>query len=351
MSVDSFKTGGTKGSDGKITYSAEEIAAAEKALKEAAEKLAVTDNNKLEALNEAIKALEISLEEAKKQESKPQPKTEDTTTSTEPSTTEPSTTEPSEDKKDEDDKKEENKKEEEKKYSKATENKDVLYSKVTSAIQEWIKDSARKEGDIKAIPYETTSTGADGKETKTLKGYYVVVFEGSNDNTYALKNVRHLLVSFEGGTKAEDGTTTYSDEEKAKAKAEAEELLAQFLAGEQTEEAFAALVAEKTDDTASAETGGLFENIHLGSNYVENFLNWANDDARTAGETGIVETEYGYHIMYFVGDSDMTYRDYQIENQLRNADLESWYTEAVAAMTQTEGDTSYIRKDVVLSAS
>ena len=50
-----------------------------------------------------------------------------------------------------------------------------------------------------------------------------------------------------------------------------------------------------------------------------------------------------------VSDSDMTYRDYQIENALRSADMETWYTEAVAAMTLTEGDTSYIRKDVVLN--
>ena len=54
--------------------------------------------------------------------------------------------------------------------------------------------------------------------------------------------------------------------------------------------------------------------------------------------------------MYFVGDSDVNYRDYQIENQLRSDDLSAWYTGLVDAMTQTEGDTKYIRKDLVLSA-
>ena len=81
------------------------------------------------------------------------------------------------------------------------------------------------------------------------------------------------------------------------------------------------------------------------------FEEWCYAEGRKAGDTGIVETEYGYHVMYFVGDSDMTYRDFQIENQLRSADLEAWYTGIVDAMTQTEGDTRYIRKDLVLNAA
>ena len=84
---------------------------------------------------------------------------------------------------------------------------------------------------------------------------------------------------------------------------------------------------------------------------VDSFENWCYDAARKAGDTGIVESEYGYHVMYFCGDSETVYRDYLIENDLRKADLDAWYAEIVAAMTQTEGDTSYIRKDVVLSAS
>ena len=84
---------------------------------------------------------------------------------------------------------------------------------------------------------------------------------------------------------------------------------------------------------------------------VEAFEDWIYTDGRKTGDTGIVETEYGYHVMYFVGDSETTYRDYQIENQLRSTDLEAWYAEIVAAMTQTEGDTKYVRTDLVLSAA
>ena len=48
------------------------------------------------------------------------------------------------------------------------------------------------------------------------------MFESSTDNVKPAANVRHLLVAFEGGTKDSNGKTTYSDEEKAAAKAKAE---------------------------------------------------------------------------------------------------------------------------------
>ena len=82
---------------------------------------------------------------------------------------------------------------------------------------------------------------------------------------------------------------------------------------------------------------------------VKAFEDWCFDEARTAGDTGIVQTEYGFHVMYFVGDSETTYRDYLITNELRAIDLESWYTGLCEAMTLTEGDTRYIRKDLVMS--
>ena len=54
--------------------------------------------------------------------------------------------------------------------------------------------------------------------------------------------------------------------------------------------------------------------------------------------------------MYFVGKSDTTYRDYQIETELRSTDTQEWYDATVEAMPMTDGDTRYIRKDLVISA-
>ena len=77
----------------------------------------------------------------------------------------------------------------------------------------------------------------------------------------------------------------------------------EWLAGEKTEETFKKMVTDNTADEGSKETQGLYEGIRISDNYVEAFENWSFDDARKAGDSGIIETEYGYHIMYFVKDN------------------------------------------------
>jgi hypothetical protein len=83
---------------------------------------------------------------------------------------------------------------------------------------------------------------------------------------------------------------------------------------------------------------------------VENFLNWSLE-ATTPGQTGIVETEYGYHVMFFVGNSEQNYRDFMIESDLITKAMNTWYEESLAAVTVTDGDTAYIATDMVLSAA
>ena len=55
--------------------------------------------------------------------------------------------------------------------------------------------------------------------------------------------------------------------------------------------------------------------------------------------------------MYFVGTSDITYRTSLIESDLRSADVAAWQEELVNALTITDGDTSYIRTDLVINAN
>ena len=289
LAASKFQEGGTTGEDGTVTYSDEEKAAAVAAAEEAANSL-IEGVTTAEELDAAIAALSIN---------------EGTTAS-------------------------------------STACNDYSYANLNSVYAEWVTDSNRKAGDIAVIPSETTE----------VNGYYVVLFHGVNDNTYALKNVRHILVSFEHhheeGEEHDHSEVTYTEEEIAAAKAEAEEILAQWKAGEATEDSFAALANEKSDD-GDGTTGGLYENIYKGQ-MVEAFQDWCFDASRVTGDTGIVETEYGYHVMYFVGDSETNYRDYLITNELRSVDLETWYTELCEALTVTEGDTRYLSKNLVLSA-
>ena len=227
---------------------------------------------------------------------------------------------------------------------------DQQYASVSTTVRDWITDSARKEGDKTVIANTTTSTDDDGNETKTTLGYYAVFFTGSNDNTFPLVNVRHILVKFKGGTTdSTTGTTTYSDEEKNAAKEKAEEILDEWMSGDATEDSFAALANEKSDD-GDGTTGGLYENVYPGQ-MVSSFNDWCFDASRQSGNTGIIESEYGYHVMYFVGKSSTTYRDYQIESELRSTDAQEWYDATVEAVPMTDGNTKYIRKSLIISAS
>lgn len=115
-----------------------------------------------------------------------------------------------------------------------------------------------------------------------------------------LVDVRHILIAPEGGTKSEDGkTTTYSDAEWEACRKKAQDILDKWLAGEKTEESFAKLAQEHSTDPGSKDKGGLYTYIAKGK-MVKPFEEWCFDESRKEGDSGLVKTDYGYHIMYFV---------------------------------------------------
>ena len=142
------------------------------------------------------------------------------------------------------------------------------------------------------------------------------VFEsnGVSQNMGLISSVRHILIQPKGGTTDESGTTTYSDDEWATALSEAERILKQWQEGEATEDSFAVLANTYSEDGGSNTTGGLYEEIHIDASYVAEFKNWAIDATRKTGDTEIVKTTYGYHIMYFVHGED--YFEYLVGQQL-----------------------------------
>ncbi len=155
-------------------------------------------------------------------------------------------------------------------------------------LAKWAYDDARKVGDKAVI---------EGKE-----GLHYVIFMTTlpqKDMSISSSDVRHILVQFETKTDDEGKTIELTDSEKATYKAKAQSILDEYLKNP-TEENFAALATEKTADTSSAESGGLYENVTDDGTYVEEFTEWAVNSSRKPGDTGIVETTYGYHIMYYV---------------------------------------------------
>lgn len=86
----------------------------------------------------------------------------------------------------------------------------------------------------------------------------------------------------------------------AQAAQKAQDILDEYLAGEQTAEAFGELAKEYSTDS-NASDGGLYTQVYRGE-MLDAFENWCFDESRTPGDTGIVETTHGYHVMYFQGE-------------------------------------------------
>ena len=148
-----------------------------------------------------------------------------------------------------------------------------------------------------------------------------------NEETYAaggltkeskLVDVRHILVQVKGGFADVNGNMTHSDKEWETCEADAQAILDAWLAGEKTEESFAALANEKSEDPGSNTVGGLYENVYQGQT-VPPFEEWCFDASRQYGDYGMVKTDYGYHVMYYVG-SELMWKQ-QAENDWKNAQI------------------------------
>lgn len=195
---------------------------------------------------------------------------------------------------------------------------DAHASDITSntAVTNWIYAAERVVGD-KAVIEDTEG-----------ECFYVIyiVKPASADETVANASVRHILIAAETedaeGNALDEATIAKND---ADAKAKAEGLLQTWKNNGATEEEFIKLIKDNTDDTASIETDGLYDDVSAGGNYVAEFTNWAIDPARKAGDAEIVKTEFGYHFMYFVSASE-----YQAwEQDVRDTMASNAYNELV----------------------
>ncbi len=133
--------------------------------------------------------------------------------------------------------------------------------------------------------------------------------------------MRHILIG------AADANITPTEEQYEQAKAKAEELLAQWEAGDATEDSFAQLAQENSADTSSASNGGLLQYVSPYSGYVDTFTQWSLDPSRQPGDTGIIQNTgssvKGYHIMYFAGWDDPVWA-VSAKNALNNEQYSQW---------------------------
>ena len=228
----------------------------------------------------------------------------------------------------------------------ATRYEEQLVTSVSNTnFRDWLITEGLKDGDMTVIE---NATGEGDK--KVVKGYYVLRFGSIDENRFNLKDVRHILIQFEGGKyNSTTGQTTYTDAEKKAALEKAEKIYNEWIKNGAKEEDFKDLVEEHSADTGSVKDGGLYENVYPGQ-MVEKFEDFCYDENRKAGDHGIVESTYGYHIMFFVGDSDVTYRDFMIKAELRADELEEWLDGLVEEMDYELVTKKHVELDMILGA-
>lgn len=145
-------------------------------------------------------------------------------------------------------------------------------------------------------------------------GVIFMVTKSAKDKT-PTKNVGHILVSADTETAADTSDQAKTDAESkteanfAEAEKEANRILAEYNSGDKTKDAFEALGMKYTDDSSV-----FYYNVQKGK-MVEEFENWIYDPARKAGDTAVIKTEYGYHVMYFLGDGAESWAATSIESQ------------------------------------
>ncbi len=196
---------------------------------------------------------------------------------------------------------------------------------------DWLLDDARQPGDVAAIQAESGS-------------WYVVMFEGRDDNAYPARAFRHILIN----AVDEDGDGLYSDEEVSAAEARALEILTEWQEGGATEDSFATLANLYSEDSGSNTVGGLYEDVFK-QQMVAPVNDWVFDESTQVGDAAVVVyneggSYTGAHVLYYVGEGDMNYADTLADTALRTDTFNTWCQELEDALTVTESHMGMVGK-------
>lgn len=141
-------------------------------------------------------------------------------------------------------------------------------------------------------------------------------------------DVRHVLLMPEdpNSTTGEDGYPVYSEEAWEECRQKVEAIYEEWKTGDMSEDSFAHLAMDNSQDGNAAQ-GGLYESVYEGQ-MVPAFNDWCFDESRKTGDHGLVKTQYGYHIIFFVDSAEIWFATAQ--GDMINAAMENIVPDAVA---------------------
>lgn len=213
------------------------------------------------------------------------------------------------------------------------------------------KDEATLMKYVEKATYES-SFGADatkwlfGKDTKVnekkmfdVNGTYYIFYmlkSAYRDDTTIPVDVRHILYQF-------DDTAKDKEADKAKQKAAAEATANAIKKADDKLASFLEWCEKDSDDTGSKSNGGLIEYLGRGK-YVKAFEEWSLDAKRQEGDVKVIETEYGYHVMYFVKKHTAPFWKINIAQTFANDDLNKMLDDAIASDAYKVADAQALTK-------
>lgn len=159
-----------------------------------------------------------------------------------------------------------------------------------SVISEWLFDEARKSGDKTVL--------------NSGNNYFIVYFNDRALSDEQYPTVRHMLFAAD--------ETKASKEELETAEKAAEEALAEI----SSEEDMIAMSEELLESKAVAEAT-IYENVSRGS-MVAPFEDWIYDTENQPGDTAVVQTSFGFHVMYLVERSEEPIWYIDVQNILQS---------------------------------
>ncbi len=178
----------------------------------------------------------------------------------------------------------------------------------------------------------------EGAVVEATSGYYVIVLHSRALDTSSTRNARHILINAETTTD-ENGSTVAPTEDAWNAALEKiQAVKAEYESGDKTEDSFAALANKYSDDGGSNTNGGLYEDIEKGA-FVSEFEDWLYDDARQSGDVSEPiahgkdaesSNYYGYHLIYYVGESGKAVWEDSAKTALVTDDINTWRTDMIA---------------------
>ncbi len=208
------------------------------------------------------------------------------------------------------------------------------YTDEPDSTLQTVKKNAIVDKDMAEWLFEERETGDKNLLEGSNNNFTVVYFISRQKNEIYLPTVRHIL--FEA--KRDEAT----DKEKAAAKKQAEEVLSKISSSEDMEK-----IGDELVESGEAAESTLFSDVAYGQ-MVDEFNDWIFDTSRKNEDTDIVESKYGYHVMFFesFADDPVWYQD--VERKLRkdefDAEMESLKEKSEYEVTESKFGMKYIRQ-------